>query len=170
MHTITDCPRCKKDFMYHQTDAFLDRTMTIVDEVGNNEVIDVVICQTCHDVEQYINNISKQYDLENYETYKQDVHYFWEQGALNELEADGLITVDKEERREDGSLSSQSFRLLTEEEFNGRFKIFEQTNYPIQDNIWASRRWNKDRTEYIDLSGTDQEFNWSETNEEELPF
>jgi len=25
--------------------------------------------------------------------------------------------------------------------------------YPIQDDIWPSRRWNKDRTEYCDLSG-----------------
>jgi hypothetical protein len=25
--------------------------------------------------------------------------------------------------------------------------------YPIQDEIWASRRWNEDRTEYEDLSG-----------------
>lgn len=183
MHTITSCPRCNQDFMYHQTDTFLHRIVAF-DADTKEPCSSEVICQTCHDVEQYINNISKQYDLENYETYKQDVHYFWEQGALNELEEDGLITVDKEERREDGSLSSQSFRLLTEEEFNGRFKIFEQTNYPIQDDIWASRRWNKDRTEYIDLSGTDQDLidvetrdNWSvdkiipnEEDENELPF
>ncbi len=25
--------------------------------------------------------------------------------------------------------------------------------YPIQDDIWASRRWNNDRTDYVDLSG-----------------
>lgn len=25
--------------------------------------------------------------------------------------------------------------------------------YPIQDDIWPSRRWNKDMTEYCDLSG-----------------
>lgn len=25
--------------------------------------------------------------------------------------------------------------------------------YPIQDDIWASRRWNKEMTDYIDLSG-----------------
>jgi hypothetical protein len=185
MHTITECPRCKMDFMYHSTDTYLDRTVTIVDEVGNNEVIDTVICQDCHEVEEYINHISTQYDLENYETYKEEVKYFWESGALNELEADGMITVDKEERKEDGSLSSQSFRLLTEEEFNGRFKIFEQTNFPIRDDIWASRRWNKERTEYIDLSGyTDQDLiaaedrdNWgvdvlvvNEEEEDELPF
>ena len=25
--------------------------------------------------------------------------------------------------------------------------------YPIQDNVWESRRWNTERTEYVDLSG-----------------
>jgi glutaredoxin len=173
--------------MYHSTDTYLDRTITIVDEVGNNEVVDITICQYCHDVEEHINNISIQYDLENYETYKEEVKYFWESGALNELEADGMITIDKEEYREDGKLASQSFRLLTEEEFNGRFKIFEQTDFPIQDETWASRRWNKERTKYIDLSGgTDQDLiavedrdNWGEyidvlvvnqEEEDELPF
>ncbi len=54
MHTITECPRCKMDFMYHSTDTYLDRTVTIVDEVGNNEVIDTVICQYCHLEEQWV--------------------------------------------------------------------------------------------------------------------
>lgn len=26
-------------------------------------------------------------------------------------------------------------------------------NYPIQDEQWPSRRWNKEKTEYQDLSG-----------------
>lgn len=30
-------------------------------------------------------------------------------------------------------------------------RILEE--YPIQDETWASRRWNEDRTEYCDLSG-----------------
>lgn len=30
-------------------------------------------------------------------------------------------------------------------------------DYPIQDEIWASRRWNKERTEYIDLSGEEND-------------
>lgn len=47
MHTITICPRCGKDFMYHQSDTYLIRQLTLVDEVGNNEVVDVVICQEC---------------------------------------------------------------------------------------------------------------------------
>lgn len=32
-------------------------------------------------------------------------------------------------------------------------KSENQEDYPIQDEIWPSRRWNKDRTDYIDLSG-----------------
>lgn len=171
MHTITECPRCKIDFMYHSTDTYLERDITEVDEVGNNEIKSIVICQSCHDVEKYINNISIQYDLENYKSYKEDVKYFWKNGALNELEADGMITIDKEEYREDGKLASQSFRFLTEEEFNSRFKIFEQTDFPIQDDIWASRRWNKERTDYIDLSGhTTDNYNINEQDEDSLPF
>jgi hypothetical protein len=26
-------------------------------------------------------------------------------------------------------------------------------DYPIRDDVWPSRRWNTDRTDYIDLSG-----------------
>jgi hypothetical protein len=54
MHTITECPRCKMDFMYHSTDTYLDRTITIVDEVGNNEVVDITICQNCHLGEKWV--------------------------------------------------------------------------------------------------------------------
>jgi len=61
MHTIDDCPRCGKDFMYHQTDTYLFR------ELKSNEEI--------------------------------------------------------------------------------------KKEYPIQDEQWASRRWNADRTESCDLSG-----------------
>ncbi len=31
-------------------------------------------------------------------------------------------------------------------------------DYPIQDNIWASRRWNLDHTDYCDLSGFENEW------------
>jgi hypothetical protein len=39
------------------------------------------------------------------------------------------------------------------------YKLKDMTNeelikeYPIQDDIWASRRWNKEMTDYVDLSG-----------------
>ncbi len=55
MFTITDCPRCGKDFMYHGQDSYLFRNVTTVDEVGNNEIIDVVICQDCDEVERLDN-------------------------------------------------------------------------------------------------------------------
>ena len=54
MHTITICPRCKKDFMYHQTDYYLSRDVTVVDEVGNNEIVETVICQDCHLEEKWL--------------------------------------------------------------------------------------------------------------------
>ena len=171
MHTIAECPRCKIDFMYHSTDSYLNRTTTVVDEVGNNEISDIVICQECNNVEEYIDSISKQYDLDTYETYQQEVKYFWENGSIGELEFDGMVTIDKEEYKEDGNLKSQSFRILTEEEFNGRFKSYLQTCYPIQDDIWASRRWNKELTDYIDLGGCENTAeNITEEDNTELPF
>ena len=178
MHTITNCSRCGIDFMYHNSDYHLNKAVAWDADTKQSCSIEV-ICQDCHEVEKHIDSIVKQYDLENYDTYKQDVKYFWESGAINELEADGMLTVDREERREDGSLSYQSMRILTEEEFTNRFKRFIQTDYPIQDETWASRRWNKDRTEYEDLSGTHQDLIatecWDEdetvTDEEDsLPF
>lgn len=55
MHTITLCPRCNEDFMYHATDVYLKRDITVVDEVGNNEVIETVICQDCDFEEKWVN-------------------------------------------------------------------------------------------------------------------
>jgi hypothetical protein len=56
MHVITDCPKCKKDFMYHTTDTHLIRQTTLVDEVGNNEIVDIVICQDCDEAEKVSSN------------------------------------------------------------------------------------------------------------------
>jgi hypothetical protein len=39
MHTITDCPICEKDFMYHQSDRHLIRQTTIIDEVVKLKMI-----------------------------------------------------------------------------------------------------------------------------------
>ena len=78
MHTITDCPKCGSDFMYHQTDVHLNRVLEL--DPDTKKVISYeVICQDCDEKE-------------------------------------------------------------TSEE------------YPIQDDIWPSRRWNKNMTDYIDLS------------------
>ena len=56
MHVITDCPRCEKDFMYHTTDTHLIRQTNLVDEVGNNEIVDIVICQDCYEDENVSSN------------------------------------------------------------------------------------------------------------------
>ena len=47
MHIITRCAKCDDDFMYHTTDSNLIRDLTFVDEVGNNTIEQVVICQDC---------------------------------------------------------------------------------------------------------------------------
>ena len=52
MFTITECPLCGKDFMYHGQDSYLFRDITVVDEVGNNEIISTVICQECYEIEK----------------------------------------------------------------------------------------------------------------------
>ena len=52
MHIITDCPKCKKDFMYHTTDRHFIRQTTLVDELGNNEIVDIIICQECDETEK----------------------------------------------------------------------------------------------------------------------
>ena len=54
MHTITVCPRCNEDFMYHATEVNLSRDVTVVDEVGNNEVVETVICQDCDFFEKWV--------------------------------------------------------------------------------------------------------------------
>ena len=40
--------------MYHSTDFHLSRDITIIDEVGNNEVIETVICQNCDLFEKWV--------------------------------------------------------------------------------------------------------------------
>lgn len=43
--------------------------------------------------------------------------------------------------------------------FTGSFEECDQfRKYPIQDDIWPSRRWNQDHTDYIDLSGNVLDF------------
>ena len=40
--------------MYHATDVNLKRDITVVDEVGNNEIIETVICQDCDLFEKWV--------------------------------------------------------------------------------------------------------------------
>ena len=40
--------------MYHATDVNLKRVITVVDEVGNNEIIETVICQDCDLFEKWV--------------------------------------------------------------------------------------------------------------------
>jgi hypothetical protein len=51
MHTITDCPRCGKDFMYHQTDVHLNREV-LVGSNGHEHLELIVICQDCDEIEK----------------------------------------------------------------------------------------------------------------------
>ena len=67
MHIITVCPRCNQDFMYHASDSHLFRDETIVDEVGNNEIIETVICHDCckKEVEKIIEESPREVYLMN---------------------------------------------------------------------------------------------------------
>jgi len=50
MHIINDCPRCGKDFMYHQSDAHLRRNV-LVGSNGYEHLKPIVICQDCNEIE-----------------------------------------------------------------------------------------------------------------------
>jgi hypothetical protein len=61
MHTIDDCPRCGKDFMYHQNDKHLRREESLSDQdLITEENRDnskggwcgyIIICQDCDEIE-----------------------------------------------------------------------------------------------------------------------
>lgn len=52
MHIITMCPVCNEDFMYHKYDFHLKRNITFLDEVGNKQIEETVICQDCDSKER----------------------------------------------------------------------------------------------------------------------
>ncbi len=64
MHVITDCPKCKKDFMYHTTDTHLRRTnmplnsgaLGLDDEDLEEHDFEYVICQDCDEAENVSSN------------------------------------------------------------------------------------------------------------------
>ena len=66
MHTIDDCPRCSKDFMYHQTDRHLFRTV-LVGKNGNEHNEPIVICQDCHEIECIAEFIKEKADSRGWE-------------------------------------------------------------------------------------------------------
>ena len=65
MHIITDCPRCKKDFMYHTTDTHLLRTNMPLNSgtlgLDENDLEDhdfeYVLCQECDETEKDSSNV-----------------------------------------------------------------------------------------------------------------
>lgn len=59
-------------------------------------------------------------DFKSYENYLKYVNDEWEDGFINELEEEGLIIVNI--LNSDSLIESVSYRPLTEEEFNKRFK------------------------------------------------
>lgn len=50
MHTITECPKCNNDFMYHQTDVHLNRVLEL-DPYTKKVISYEVICQDCDERE-----------------------------------------------------------------------------------------------------------------------
>lgn len=69
MHTITDCPRCGKDFMYHTTDVHLKREV-LVGGNWNEHLSQIVICQNCDEIEniaEFIRETADHYGWENAE-------------------------------------------------------------------------------------------------------
>lgn len=64
MHVITNCPKCKKDFMYHTTDTHLIRTnmplnsgtLGLDEEDLEEHNFEYVICQECDEAENVSSN------------------------------------------------------------------------------------------------------------------
>lgn len=63
MHTITVCPRCGMDFMYHQNDVHLERSSPR-NTLRGLEYDNYYICQSCHAIEQQMPLLYEEwYDL-----------------------------------------------------------------------------------------------------------
>lgn len=120
MHTITNCSRCGIDFMYHCSETNLYRSVAF-DADTKEPCSFEIICQHCHEVEENPNYLAELFSFSDFETYKLRVIELWNDGDINELQCDGLITIGKEVYDEEGRLTKQSMRLLTEKEFNARF-------------------------------------------------
>ncbi len=66
MHIINDCPLCGKDFMYHQSDTYLNRDI-MVGNNGNEHLEPIVICQDCHEIENIANFIKEKAESRGWE-------------------------------------------------------------------------------------------------------
>ena len=74
--------------MYHATDVNLKRDITVLDEVGNNEIIEIVICQDCDLKEKWMHKEVKvkddniDDDLNKYRLFVVDVSYEYYQSDI----------------------------------------------------------------------------------------
>ena len=157
MHTITNCSRCGNDFMYHNSDTHLYRPVAF-DADTKEPCSFEVVCQDCDYVETYGNGVLKDYEIKNYSDYKKVVEEMWQHGDLNELTEAGFIVVDTREYRDNGTVSKETLRVLTEKEFYARFvePTSDQDLLPLEDR----GEWETGGVIYL----TDEELN------EELPF
>lgn len=79
--------------------------------------------------------------MEIMDYYKQECNVIVEPQSENHM---AIMTTDEMKRTE-----SNNFVLFT-----GTFEQCEQfIQYPVQDPVWPSRKWNTAKTDYIDLSG-----------------
>jgi hypothetical protein len=97
--------------MYHQTDVNLKRNITFVDEVGNNEVEETIICQDCDSKEktkqesfiermiplqlEYNLQMMKQKEIKMYSD--EDMKFAYEQGARLALISQSPLALHKGE-------------------------------------------------------------------------
>jgi hypothetical protein len=112
MHVITDCPRCKESFMYHTTDTYLFRDITMVDEAGINEIVTEVICHLCDLSEKFLNKEVKVVEKNPHE-------------HLNEFK---LTVVDILTTPED-------FPIVVKIGESDSFEFFEEKELKIQENV-----------------------------------
>lgn len=145
MHTITNCKKCGNDFMYNESDTYLFRDSEFIKEQlkgypvqddfwpsrrwneDMTEYIDLtgeydVICQDCDHAEKYCKDVLKHFEIVSYDDYKNCVKEMWANKEVNELEQIGFVVNDLEK----SSPGVVMMRLLTEKEFNVRFKETEK--------------------------------------------
>ena len=66
MHTITICPRCAKEFMYHSLDYHLHRVVALDTSSGEAASFET-ICQVCDEIEGISEYIKEKADHRGWE-------------------------------------------------------------------------------------------------------